>query len=270
MDKGPWIYRDETLSVHIEKRKLGGRLYFWAEVYARDGTIPFGGFAYQDASARKRALPYLLARQNRAVFGITGDFVVIGDNPKGVMIRQGKVYKDAKQAPTLAVMPDGELQVFDAGKVTAKELLDMGVKDSFAFGPVLVRDGKIDQSAYTDKRVGGRTNWRAAIGQVEKGHYIVIVNPVGVSLPELAQLFVDNKCTVAYNLDGGHSTAIVFMGEQLYKQAPGEDNGEQRTLTDMLLIGVNSAVPAPSAPVYCNGLGYNAKNRPNPTDGPIN
>jgi hypothetical protein len=266
-DNGPWVYRDETLSVTIEKRKLGGRMYFRAEIYAREGTLPFGGFACNDAAGKKRALPYLIARQNGAVFGITGDFVVTGANPKGVMIRQGKVYNDAKKAPTLAVMPDGELKVYDAGKVTARQLLDLGVQDSFAFGPILVRDGKIDKSVYTHRL--RQHNWRAAIGQIEPGHYIAIVNPVGVDLADLAQLFVDNGCTVAYNLDGGHSASIVFMGEQLYKQAPGEDNGEQRSLTDMLLIGVSPAVPGPSAPVYCNGLGYNKKYRPQPTDGPI-
>jgi hypothetical protein len=265
-DKGPWTYKDQNLNVHIEKRKLGSRVYFRAEIYTR-GPLPFGGFANNDTSGHKRALPYMIARQNKAIFGITGDFVIIGDNPKGVMIRQGKVYHDKKQAPTLAVMPDGNLQVYDRGKITAKQLLGMGVKESFAFGPILVRDGKINKEVYTHRLK--THNWRAAIGQIEKGHYIVIVNPIGISLAELAQLFVDNKCTLAYNMDGGHSTSIVFMGEQLYKQSPGEDNGEQRSLSDLLLIGTSPAVPAPDAPVYCNGLGYNVKARPKPTDGPI-
>lgn len=266
-DKGPWIYKDGTLSIKIELKKLGRLPYFRAEIYTR-GPLPFGGFAYNDtAKARKRALPYLVARQNDAVFGITGDQMIIGDNPKGVMIRQGKTYKDAKKAPTMAVMPDGELKVFDAGKITAKELQDMGVKDSFAFGPILVRDGKVDQSVYKHRLK--QHNWRASIGMVEKCHYIVIVDHVGIDLEDLAKLYVENNCSVAYNLDGGHSSTIVFMGEQLYKQAPGDDNGEQRTLSDMLLIGTNSAVPDPSAPVYCNGLGYSKQNKPKPTDGPL-
>jgi hypothetical protein len=266
-DKGPWIYKDQLLSINIELRKIGNTPYFRAEVYTR-GPLPFGGFAYQDPSARKRALPYLIARQNDAILGITGDFVIIGNNPKGVMIRNGKIYKDKAQAPTMAIMPDGELKVFDAGKVTAKQLLALGVKDSFAFGPILVRDGKINKAVYTHRL--RPHNWRASIGMIEKGHYIIIVNQVGVDMATLAQLYVDNGCSVAYNMDGGHSTSIVFMGEQLYKQSPGEDNGEQRSLSDLLMIGVSTAVPAPDAPVYCNGLGYNKKNKPLPTNGPLN
>ncbi len=265
-DKGPWDYKDETLSVHIELKKLGKTPYFFAEIYTR-GPLPFGGFAYNDTKGKKKALPYLIARQNDAVLGITGDYVTHSGNPKGVMIRGGKVYHDKKQAPTLAVMPDGELKVYEPGEVTAKQLLDMGVKDSFAFGPILVKDGKVHKSVATHKL--RNHNWRASIGMVEKGHYIIIVNHVGVSLTQLANLFVEHGCKVAYNLDGGHSSTIVFMGEQLYKQAPGEDNGEQRSLPDLLMIGVNSAVPDPKDPVYCNGLGFNKKNKPNPTDGPL-
>ncbi len=265
-DKGPWDYKDETVNVHIELKKLGKTPYFYAEIFTR-GPLPFGGFAYNDTRGRKKALPYLIARQNDAVLGITGDYVTHSGNPKGVMIRGGKVYHDKKQAPTLAVMPDGELKVYEPGEVTAKQLLEMGVKDSFAFGPILVKDGKVHKSVATHKL--RNHNWRASIGMVEKGHYIIIVNHVGVSLTQLANLFVEHGCKVAYNLDGGHSSTIVFMGEQLYKQAPGEDNGEQRSLPDLLMIGVNSAVPDPSAPVYCNGLGFNKKNKPKPTDGPL-
>lgn len=264
--RGPWSYKDENLSINIQLQKLGSRDYFRAEIYTR-GPLPFGGFAYNDPNGRKRALPYLIARQNDAILGITGDYVSHVGNAKGVMIRAGKVFFDKAQAPTLAVMPDGELRVYEPGKITAKKLLAMGVKDSFAFGPILVKDSKIHPSVAHHRL--WLHNWRAAIGMIEKGHYIIIVNPEGINLTELAQIFIKNKCTVAYNLDGGHSSTIVFMGEQLYKQAPGEDKGEQRSLSDLLMIGVSPAVPGPNAPVYCNGLGFNDKYKPKPTDGPL-
>ena len=265
-DKGPWIYKDETLSIQIDMLKFNSRTYFRAEIWSR-GPLPFGGFAYNDPKGKKRALPYLIARQNKAILGITGDYVTHNGNPKGIMIREGRIYHDKKAAPTLAVMPDGELKVYEPGEITATKLLKLGVKDSFAFGPILVKDGKVHKSVAGHRL--NTHNWRASIGMVEKGHYIIIVNPVGISLTDLAKLYVKNKCTVAYNLDGGHSSTIVFMGEQLYKQAPGEDNGEQRSLPDLLMIGTSGAVPAPNAPVYCNGLGYNKKYRPKPTDGPL-
>lgn len=265
-DKGPWIYKDRTLSVEIRKLNLRGSVYFRAEIYTR-GPLPAGSFAYNDPKARKKALPYLIARQNMAVFAITGDYVLNNKSIAGVMIRQGTVFANTKKRPTMAVMPDGSLKVFEPGGTNAKSLQAQGVKDAFSFGPILVKDGRIHPSV--KHHYLWLHNWRSAIGQVSPGHYICIVAINGIDLTQLAQLFVDNHCTTAYNLDGGHSSTIVFMGEQLYKQSPGDDNGEQRSLSDLLTIGTNDGVPAPDAPVYCNGMGYNPKYRPGPTDGPV-
>lgn len=266
-DRGPWIYKDETLSIRIDLMASGKAKYLRAEIHSR-GPLPAGAFSHQDPAARKRVLPYLLARHNRAVFGITADFVCHRGNDKGVMIRLGKVYHDKKKAPTLAVLPDGELKAYEPGKVTAKQLLSMGVKDSFAFGPILVSSGKVHKSVRTHPLRPG--NRRSSIGMVEKGHYICIVALSGFTLESLAKLYVKNKCTVAYNLDGGYSASMVFMGEQLFKAGYNEDFGGQRPLADMLVIGVSDAVPDPKAPVYCNGNAYNKKYRPKPTDGPLN
>jgi exopolysaccharide biosynthesis protein len=272
-DKGPWIYKDGTLSVDIERRTFSGTSYFRAEIYVRGGTLPFGGFAYNDQKAGHRALPYLIARQNQAVFAITGDYIKNNKSIAGIMIRQSIVFANTSKKQSLAIMPDGNLKIIDPGQTDAQKLLAMGVKDVFSFGPVLVDNGKINTDGIRKAtNIGGAsiTNWRTAIGQISAGHYIAVVNPVGLTLTQVAQIFVDNGCTLAYNLDGGHSTSIVFMGEQLYKQAPGDDKGQQRALSDLLMIGVNPAVPAPAAPVYCNGLGFKTKYRPKPTAGPLN
>lgn len=266
-DKGPWLYRDETLSIRIDLITSGKSKYLRAEIYTR-GPLPMGAFAYQDTRARKTALPYLLARQNKAVFGITDDFVTHHKNDKGVMIRLGKVYYDKKKAPTLAVLPDGELRVYEPGKATAKELLALGVKDSFAFGPILVNNGQIHKTVRTHPL--RPSNKRSSIGMVEKGHYICIVTLTGFTLKGLAELYLQNNCKVAYNLDGGHSASMVFMGEQLFRCGYNDLFSGQRPLPDMLVIGHNDAVPDPKAPVYCNGNSYNKKYKPKPMDGPLN
>jgi hypothetical protein len=265
-DAGPWIYKDETLSIRIDIVKTGRLKYCRAEIYTR-GPLPGGCFAYNDAKMRKTALPYLIARQNDAVFGITADMLAHRGNPKGVMIRKGAKYFDRKQAPTLAVLPDGSLKVFEPGETSYKKLAALGVRDSFSFGPILVKDGKIHKSVYTHPLKPG--NWRSAIGQIEPGHYICVVTLGGFTLHHIAQLFIDNKCTLAYNLDGGHSASMVFMGEQLYRGGRGKDGLGQRAITDILTIGSNPAVPDPGDPVYCNGVTKNKKNRPKPTDGPL-
>ena len=64
-----------------------------------------------------------------------------------------------------------------------------------------------------------RANPRSAIGYFEPGHYCFvqvdgrIESSRGMTLEELSQLFADLGCTVAYNLDGGQSSGIVWQGQ---------------------------------------------------------
>ena len=54
----------------------------------------------------------------------------------------------------------------------------------------------------------------------------------GLLIPELAQLFQDLGCTVAYNLDGGGSAVMTFMHAKYSRQS----NGADRPLSDILLV----------------------------------
>lgn len=262
---GPWTYKDATLSVRVDKMTVrGGGTYFRAEVYTH-GPLPYSGFANRDPSGKRTLLPYKIARQYGAILTITGDYVTWRNNPKGVMIRNGKVYFDKAQAPTLAILPSGELRAYAPGKIKAAQLLEMGVREAYAFGPILVQNGKMAAGLKTHRLHTG--NFRAAIGMVEPNHYIWITTKGGFTLEALAKLFLDNHCTVAYNLDGGHSASMVFMGEQLYQSGRGSDNLPQRPLPDVLMIGQSAFVPAPSAPVYCDGVRINAKYKPKPFEG---
>lgn len=260
-DDGPWIYRDSTLSVRVEKRANDRKqVYFLAEIHTR-GPLPFGGFANKNPKAGSRIKPYRIARQYQAVLGITGDYITYKENKKGVMIRNGRVFYKRKQADTLAVLPDGELRVYPAGKVTAEELEALGVKDSFAFGPVLVNGGKINEKL--NRAHNHPKNYRTTVGMAEKGHYYFIVTEGRFLYEELAQIYVDLGCTVAYNLDGGNSAAMVFMGEQLNLHTYNPDlKLGQRPLPDLVMIGQSPQVPGEEDPVYNDGQKKYKKNRP--------
>lgn len=264
-DKGPWIYRDETLGIEVtipQSGMLKGK-YCRADIYTRS-ELPKGGF-YTVSKKNRTALPYKIARQNKAVLALTGDYINCSYNKKGVMIRGGKVYYDEKKAPTMAFLPSGEMKVYEPGETTAQKLLALGVMDSFAFGPILVKDGKVHPSVKNHKL--NYRAFRAAIGQVEPGHYVMIATRAAITLTDLAKLFIECGCKTAYNMDGGYSAALVFMGEQLNK-----NSGKQllqRSLPDVLMIGECSAVPGVNDPVYGNGQGLHRNNKPKPTDGLI-
>jgi hypothetical protein len=78
----------------------------------------------------------------------------------------------------------------------------------------------------------------------------------GMELEPFAELFKNEGCVTAYNLDGGMSTDIVFMGEHL------RERDEKRNLPDMLLFGHTDLLPDendPSPDHYEMGVGENGE-----------
>ena len=60
-------------------------------------------------------------------------------------------------------------------------------------------------------------NPRSAIGYYEPGHYCFVAvngrgeeNSAGIKMADFSKLFEDLGCTVAYNLDGGKSSVMVW------------------------------------------------------------
>ena len=81
---------------------------------------------------------------------------------------------------------------------------------------------------------------RTAVGMIATGHYLWVVvdgrssgYSRGMTLPELAQVFVDRGAQVAYNLDGGGSSAMVFNGS-LVNNPLGK--GQERGTSDILYV----------------------------------
>ncbi|MBQ7865251.1 MAG: phosphodiester glycosidase family protein, partial [Clostridia bacterium] len=150
----------------------------------------------------------------------------------GVVIRDGKILYDDRYAQneispslfpnldTLAFYPDGSLSVHHSYELTAQDYIDRGAYDVFSFGPYLIKDGKLSEKAYDTSNT---RNPRAAIGMVEPGHYVAIMcegrlqRSSGVTMSYLAKLMRAKNCQVAFNIDGGQTAVVVFMGKQLNK-----------------------------------------------------
>lgn len=85
------------------------------------------------------------------------------------------------------------------------------------------------------------SNPRTAIGQISALHYLVIVSDgrtsesAGLTLYQLATLFAQRGCTVAYNLDGGGSSTMVFNGNVVNNPTSGRSITE-RAVSDIVYI----------------------------------
>jgi exopolysaccharide biosynthesis protein len=81
---------------------------------------------------------------------------------------------------------------------------------------------------------------RTGIGIVTPNHFIFIVvdgrqqgYSKGVTLDEFAQLFKDQGCVSAYNLDGGGSSTRYFLGKVVNDPA---QKGGERDISDILFV----------------------------------
>ena len=95
------------------------------------------------------------------------------------------------------------------------------------------------------------------MGLVEDGHFVIIVvegrvstYSYGVRLGEFAEMFMNEGCTQAYNLDGGASSCLLFMGEYINKRMP----NQYRDIPDLLMWGYSELVPSEYETPQNNGF----------------
>ena len=98
-----------------------------------------------------------------------------------------------------------------ANQRNAQQAIDDGLKYTFAFGPYLIRTGKIKEDLSNSPDV------RQAIGQVDKNNFVIITNTVGINNRDsglgyktLANMMYNYGCREAYNTDGGGSTNLIY------------------------------------------------------------
>lgn len=241
---GQWRFanRDTRIDLrkYTEKRdKNGPVVYFIADVKVKEHADGLHIVPNQEdfppdyhrARLKKQAD---IAKNNDLVLAINTDYYVYRTNRKdlkcGIVIRNGRVIvddpvdKEKQNFPPyhyLMIMNDGSFEVRKPGSLSSADMLAMGAKHVFTFGPYLINKGVINEE-YKGK-YGHHFNSRVAIGVKEKGHYIILVSEgrlkesAGFTLWEVAEILKERGCETAFNLDGGQTSFIGFMGKQLNK-----------------------------------------------------
>jgi exopolysaccharide biosynthesis protein len=244
-----WSYKSDNIDIKIEKVTKGsgsGKItYFAADVKLKDSSFLSSAFANNSFGRNIVENTSTIAENNQAIFAINGDYY--GFRSDGVIIRNGTLFRDEPARVAAAFYSDGTMKTFDEIKVSSKDLLARGTIDTFSFGPVLVKDGKVIDDFNTvvvDTNFGNRSiqgpNPRTGIGMIEPNHFVFIVvdgrmenYSRGMTLEELAQVFKELGCTEAYNLDGGGSSTMYFMGRVVNNPL---GKGKERAVSDILYI----------------------------------
>ena len=217
--------------------------FFVANVYVDDPAQLQTAFAGEEYSKSNSEATSAIAERHDAILAVNGDYYNYKDK-NGLVIRNGELYRDeASTRDQLLIMNDGTFVALPRGTYNAGEgqkYIDEGVVQSFTFGPLLVNDGAAVE--LPEKHIISTKDTirepRTAIGQVDANHYVIIVtdgrrdgwSDKGMTLQELQQVFVEQGCKVAYNLDGGGSATMV-LGDQRVNKTSGS---RERDVSDIV------------------------------------
>ena len=245
-----WNYVSDAYAVHITEVHTGSGsdavTYFVADVTLTDATQLQSAFAKDSFGTNIIAYTSEIAADNNAVFAINGDYYGFRDT--GIVIRNGVIYRDIPARVGLALYLDGTMRIYDETETTAQQLVDAGVWNTLSFGPALLENGEIVSgldNVEIDTNFGNHSiqgaNPRTGIGIIDANHFVFVVvdgrSPGysrGVTLTGYAQIFKDLGCTAAYNLDGGGSSTLYFMGRVVNNPL---GKNQERGTSDILFVG---------------------------------
>lgn len=219
--------------------------YFVADIQLGDATDLRAAFAQNQYGLNIKDTVSGMAQEHDALFAVNGDYY--GYRTDGIVLRNGILYRDEPTGRECLVMyKDGTACAMREGTVSGEKLVEEGAWNVFSFGPVLVEDGKIreglDEPYKVDmlnESISGK-HPRTGIDILGKNHVLIVTvdgraegYSCGMTFQELAQLFIDYGCELAYNLDGGSSVTLYQEGKILNRPS----GGEERRISDMIYIG---------------------------------
>lgn len=237
-------YESEDISINITTKYEYDTKIYIADVTVSDVSFLRAGLANGVFGRNIKETTSDIAKENNAIFAINGDFYGFRDS--GPVIRNGVLYRSNKRSGSndvLAVYNDGSFFTMKEENVDAQNLLDSGVLQLFSFDPTLVDNGQISVSANQEVEQSMNSNPRTAIGMISPLHYVFVVSDgrtsesAGLSLAQLAAVMQDAGCQCAYNLDGGGSSTMWFMGDVVNNPTTNGNSISERKVSEIVYIG---------------------------------
>jgi exopolysaccharide biosynthesis protein len=244
-----WNYSSDDMTISVKQVVTGSGsdqiTYYAADVQVSDAALIQSAFAENAYGRNIIENTSDIAADHDAVFAINGDYY--GFRSDGVIIRNGVLYRNEPAREAVALYADGTMASYDEKEVSADTLIANGALQTLSFGPALIKNGEIVQDLENikiDTNMGNRSisksNPRTGIGMILPNHYVFVVvdgrsdESRGMTLDEFAQLFDELGATEAYNLDGGGSSTMYFMGRVVNNP---QGKQEERGVSDILYLG---------------------------------
>ena len=235
-------YADENISVELTTYRLNETTVYVADVRLSSPDYLKTALAENSYGRNITEKTSSIASSVNAILAVNGDYY--GAQRSGYVIRNGVLYRSTSGGgEDLVIYADGSFGVIREDEVTAEELLASGAWNVLSFGPALVQEGEIAVSENEEVGRAMASNPRTAIGIIDDLHYVFVVadgrtgESEGLSLYELAAFLQTLGVRTAYNLDGGGSSSMVFMGTVVNNPTSGGRKTSERSVSDIVYIG---------------------------------
>ena len=235
-------YRSPNVSITLNKVEDTARtgkslVYFVADIYLKDVHCFRRAQSGDDFCLNETEAMNDFSHRVSALVSISGDYCGTWD--KALAVVNGEVVFDAGTYNyVLCVLyEDGSMELIPAKEIDSQAILAKKPWQTWNFGPILVQEPRIIPPEYNQPDTIEDRNPRAVLGYYEPGHYCFVLvegrqrgYSMGLNLQELSQLMLDLGCVSAYNLDGGISAQMAWMGKRI------NHPGGNRSLRDIAYI----------------------------------
>lgn len=236
---GLMVYEDP--SIRVERTRVESKewscTYYTAHVTIADAsqlrTESAKGF-----NSNGRVHAETIARRVNAVLALNGDY--FSGRAGSYVFRQGQMFRENMDPgqDVLLIDEDGDFHIImaeDHPESMDKTVVDgKKVVNALCFGPALVKDGqKVLNVDHEQRNTHGlKRAQRICIAQLGPLEYLVVACAhYGMNLSDFTDLVMSlGDVQQAYNLDGGNSTYLMFLGHKINNT----EAGDPRLLADIV------------------------------------
>lgn len=236
-------YHDDQIDIVLTTMRVENTTVYVADVQIADISLLKTALAGNTYARNLTETTSVQAANAGAILAINGDYY--GAQERGYVLRNGVLYRASAQSGTdaLVIGADGNFRIITEGETSADTLVREGAWQVLTFGPALVKDGQVTVRSSDEVGRAMTSNPRTAIGQISEGHYLLVVSDgrtkesTGLSLRQLAELMQSLGAQIAYNLDGGGSSTMVFQGRVVNNPTTNGRSIRERSVSDIVYIG---------------------------------
>ena len=236
---GKMVYEDP--SIRVERTRVESKewvcTYYTAHITIADAsqlrTESAKGF-----NSNGRVHAETIAKRVNAVLAINGDY--FSGRSGSYVFRQGQMFREEMDPgqDVLLIDEDGDFHIImaeDHPESMDKTVVDgKKVVNALCFGPAMVKDGqKVLNLDHEQRNTHGlKRAQRICIAQLGPLEYLVVCCAhYGMNLSDFTDLVMSlGDVKQAYNLDGGNSTYMMFLGHKVNNT----EAGSPRLLADII------------------------------------